>query len=565
MNLGSLYLPVRAVDESPVFAQGPSKSHLVDETPGRLHLALVKIRDPQNADDTTLRRVGLTLVQLLHLGMASTVVVDCEDGNGTSKAIQRRLSLEQADRIVSAIEKHGNRGARRLDNIITASAQNEELQPSVKIRRWTGTSNRELLLAPLRRGVIPVVASVAFVPETYSLMTVDANEVVLALARELTGLNPGLKATEYPRETGKVASVQKQVSIDRIILLDPLGGIPSADQSRGSHVFINLEQEYGNIKREIMQNAPMDTQHYELRRFSRLRIPQFEAQTHLGNLELLQQTLALLPPSSSALLTTLQDAANSNRRPQELSQSPGVGTRRQRNPLIYNLLTDKPVFSSSLPSERTSSASSRLEPVAATTFVKRGMPVTIIPNPLDRPWTPPLSSNPPIQLSDPRIDLPRLIHLIEDSFGRKLDINHYFSRIKDRLAGIIIVGEYEGGALLTWETPDGSPTMVPYLDKFAVLKRSQGAGGVADIIFKAMVRDCFPQGVCWRSRRDNPVNKWYFERAKGTWKIPETNWTMFWTTGGVEGGQKRRGVFGDYEAVCKGVVPSWADNKKVVD
>ncbi|KAL9033488.1 MAG: hypothetical protein Q9214_007494, partial [Letrouitia sp. 1 TL-2023] len=438
--------------------------------------------------------------------------------------------------------------------------------PSVKIRRWAGTSNRDLLLAPLRRGVIPVVASVAFVAETHSLITVDANEVVLALARELAGLKPDLKVAEYNKETERVASIEKQVSIDRIILLDPLGGIPSADQSRGSHVFINLEQEYDDIKHELMQNTPMDTQHHELRRLPRLRIPRLEAQTHLKSLELLHQTLALLPPSSSALLTTLQDAANSSRRPQELSQSPGVGTRRQRNPLIYNLLTDKPVFSSSLPSERTGSASSRLEPVVATTFVKRGMPVTIIPNPLDRPWTPPLSSDPPIQLSDPRIDLPRLIHLIEDSFGRKLDIKHYFSRIKDRLAGIIIAGEYEGGALLTWETPpDGSPTMVPYLDKFAVLKRSQGAGGVADIIFKAMVRDCFPQGVCWRSRRDNPVNKWYFERAKGTWKIPETSWTMFWTTGGVEGGQKRRGVFGDYEAVCKGVTPSWADNKEVVD
>jgi len=144
-------------------------------------------------------------------------------------------------------------------------------------------------------------------------------------------------------------------------------------------------------------------------------------------------------------------------------------------------------------------------------------------------------------------------------------------RINDRIAGLIIAGEYEGGAILTWEFPpgvqdDGSDAslsrMVPYLDKFAVLKRSQGAGGVADIVFNAMVRSCFPKGVCWRSRQDNPVNKWYFERARGTWKLSETNWTMFWTTEGVPENQQ---IFRDYEGVCRGVEPSWADNTGVVD
>jgi amino-acid N-acetyltransferase len=158
------------------------------------------------------------------------------------------------------------------------------------------------------------------------------------------------------------------------------------------------------------------------------------------------------------------------------------------------------------------------------------------------------------------------VHLIEDSFSRQLDVPHYISRIESSLAGIIIAGGYEGGAILTWENPPHKSPLtapkVPYLDKFAVLKRSQGAGGVADIVFNAMVRNCFPDGVCWRSRTDNPVNKWYFERAKGTWKIPGSNWTMFWTTEGVEKGDD---TFLDYEAVCRSVVPSWADKKAVVD
>ena len=104
--------------------------------------------------------------------------------------------------------------------------------------------------------------------------------------------------------------------------------------------------------------------------------------------------------------------------------------------------------------------------------------------------------------------------------------------------------------------------MVPYLDKFAVLKRSQGAGGVADIVFNAMVRSCFPNGVCWRSRKDNPVNKWYFERSRGTWKLSDSNWAMFWTTPGLP---EDEGRFRDYEAVCRTIQPSWADKKSVVD
>lgn len=125
--------------------------------------------------------------------------------------------------------------------------------------------------------------------------------------------------------------------------------------------------------------------------------------------------------------------------------------------------------------------------------------------------------------------------------------------------------------------------MVPYLDKFAVLKKSQGTGGVADIVFTAMVRDCFPNGVVWRSRKDNPVNKWYFERARGTRLLEGCGWTMFWTTGnevvfgegdgagdGVERGRigdagGQGGRIRDYEAVCRAVLPTWADGKAVVD
>ena len=242
-------------------------------------------------------------------------------------------------------------------------------------------------------------------------------------------------------------------------------------------------------------------------------------QRHLKNLNLLKHNLALLPPTSSALLTTAQEAATLSEVGME-DATPGVETRRARNPLIFNLLTDKPLVSSSLPQARlkTCSDGARTTAVQRSTamFAKRGMPVTMIPEPDSAGWQRPGPGMKTMSLEDPRIDFPRLLNLIEDSFNRPLDVNHYLDRIRNKVAGVIIAGEYEGGALLTWETPPGVPEdsedsaqrLVPYLDKFAVLKRSQGAGGVADIVFSAMTRTCFPEGLCWRSRKDNPVNKW---------------------------------------------------------
>jgi amino-acid N-acetyltransferase len=223
------------------------------------------------------------------------------------------------------------------------------------------------------------------------------------------------------------------------------------------------------------------------------------------------------------------------------------------------------------------------------TFLKKGIPVTLIPDPrITGGWQPPSPGSASIELeNDPRIDFPKLVDLIEDSFRRKLDARHYLDRIRGRVAGVIIAGDYEGGAICTWETPSSlqttpspdSPMWIPYLDKFAVLTRSQGSGGVADIVWGALTRSCFPSGLVWRSRTSNPVNKWYFERAVGMWNLADGQWTMFWTTDGVveEWAEKHSGHksllnmsakdnemtrWDAYVSVCGGVAPSWADGKR---
>ena len=579
VNLGSLFLPT-IVDESPIFTQTDLAETFVSPAAGPLHVALVYIRSTDRIEEDTLQGIGRTLSQLTTLGLSCVVVVEHQDGGRTAIEKQglawRDQALTQADRIVAAIDLHSGHGARRLESVVGVTSTEGLTNHSIKVRGRARIIHRSLLLAPLRRGIIPVIPPIGYTINGQKTTHVEANEIVLALTREFAGITQYQNSTEDPLQAAeKVKIAQKEISLDRVIVLDRHGGIPSMDQSQRPHVFINLEQEYGEICNELESNispnslSRLDEQDVIMTAASNLEATSLAAA--LENIQLIKNTLGILPPSSSAILITPQEASNPTHRP--TSFTPGVGTRSQRNTLIHNLLTDKPIFSSSLPQNRLSAPTSLPhEAPCPPTFFKRGMPVTIIPNPQGKPWEQPSSTTKPLQLSDPRIDLPRLVHLIEDSFGRKLDVQHYLARLSTSLAGIIIAGEYEGAAILTWETPPSpdppspspSPRLVPYLDKFAVLQRSQGSGGVADIVFSAMVRQCFPNGVVWRSRKGNPVNKWYFERAKGMWKIPTDQgegWTMFWTTDGVGSGE----LFMDYARVCSGVGTSWADGKARLD
>ena len=593
VNLGSFYGASRAVYDSPVFRQHATpKPQLEEAVEEKLHLALVKITTPQLLEDSVLNGVGKTLAQLTRLGMACCVVVD--PGPADNHNALRKIAVEQADRIAAAVHAQPDSKSIRLDSVFSITSTTPDV-PTVL--------SRKILMNPLRDGKITIVPPIGYTDNAPKAVYVPANNAVLALTKELAGLASPHDPDEDPLVTAdRIRDLQKQVSLDRIILLDPLGGIPAFTGPQTSHAFINMEQEVGEIADELLrvrqstatagteQSGKDSSSIAEGSRLSKfnnsevvampagqtnhITVPAPEQDAidgHLANLHLANQALAMLPSASSGIITSPTDVANSAQTPQASDVS-SVGTRRQRNPLIHNLLTDKPLLSSSLPMSRRGAVQGNGTvdtPTSHTTFVKRGMPLTVLPNPRVKMWS--AYQEPRVKLDDPCIDLPRLVHLIEDSFDHKLDVQDYLNRVNNRLAGVIIAGEYEGGAILTWETPPGVPDdgseasrarMVPYLDKFAVLKRSQGAGGVADMVFNAMVRTCFPNGVCWRSRRDNPVNKWYFERSCGTWKLMDTNWTMFWTTPGLpEDPQKLQ----DYEAVCRSIQPSWADNTGVID
>lgn len=546
VNLGQLYLPTRAAAATPTFSQYQEQDAQVQRGAGEIHVALVCLRAPNQIDDETLNGIALTMAQLVRLDMQIVLVLNCEDEVMQSEHVSYKDTYRhQASRVVAALERHNNEGARYVDSALTVAGSEPVPASRPQVVGSVELSIPKLITGPLKRGAIPVVPAIAY-DTTYKSQKVSVSGVMLALTRALSGLAAVSDSANEPLDT--------DTSVERIIMLDPLGGLPTESRQDKAHVFVNLEQEYDGIRDEI-QSQNMSP-HY------------------LDTLTLVRDCLALLPPASSALLISPEEAAISSQSPRK-DPAIGITTRRQKNPLIHNLLTNKPLISSSLPVARLSAngivPSISSENATRSTLVKRGMPLMIVPDLRKQPWTPPKPGESTIALDNhPDINFPRLVALIEDSFRRPLDAQHYLDRIKNRVAGVIIAGEYEGGAILTWEEPrtlgfdanSGSERLVPYLDKFAVLQRSQGSSGVADIVFQAMVRSCFPDGVCWRSRWSNPVNKWYFERSRGTWHLEGTQWTMFWTNPDLVADKQR---WEDYVSVCRNIEPSWADNKAKPD
>lgn len=112
------------------------------------------------------------------------------------------------------------------------------------------------------------------------------------------------------------------------------------------------------------------------------------------------------------------------------------------------------------------------------------------------------------------VDVGRLAALLEECFGRSLS-GDYFSRLE--LRRIYLADSYRAAAIVT------HCGTVPYLDKFAVTQEAQGMG-IGGSIWTRLRAD-FPK-LFWRSRRDNPINRWYFEHADGTHRNDQ--WVVFW-------------------------------------
>eukprot|EP01112_Ceratiomyxa_fruticulosa_P012922 TRINITY_DN3602_c0_g1_i5.p1 TRINITY_DN3602_c0_g1~~TRINITY_DN3602_c0_g1_i5.p1 ORF type:complete len:857 (-),score=203.25 TRINITY_DN3602_c0_g1_i5:196-2766(-) len=120
-----------------------------------------------------------------------------------------------------------------------------------------------------------------------------------------------------------------------------------------------------------------------------------------------------------------------------------------------------------------------------------------------------------------QVDLGKLKHLIEDAFGKPL-VDDYFETLSKRIYKIYLSQSFRAVAILTKENG------IPYLDKFAATENAKG-DGLGETIWARLISE--HKQLFWRSRNNNSINPWYFQKATG--HIRDVHWTIFWY--GIEG------------------------------
>lgn len=240
----------------------------------------------------------------------------------------------------------------------------------------------------------------------------------------------------------------------KVVLINDRGGIST---SHGPLSMVNLLEDYQDL---VATLGPL------------AEAGDVKARGALNDLWTVKQTLENLPPSASAILASASVSAAA----------------------ISNLITDKPTFSSSLdaPPDTFLVGGAEMDSANTPTVVRNGLHVAAHKT-LDT------------------LDLPRLKDLLEASFGRTLEDEPFWARMRDVLDMVIVAGDYDGASIMTREPWPGTEGLI-YLDKFAASPRSQGTG-VADILWRRMAKEY--DLWFWRSRTVNPVNKWLVGRKHG--------------------------------------------------
>ncbi|KAF7320121.1 N-acetyltransferase domain-containing protein [Mycena kentingensis (nom. inval.)] len=451
-------------------APSPVLSSLLDPVIKRT--ALVKVQGPFT--DPQLDSIARGLVYLEKLSLVSVIVVE-SDAVPRGDQDERSVLIEETMRLVTTLEKQGARARPVLGSVVRLGPQpgEDEDVPDVP-EAHTFPSDFIPIRSALRSGEIPVIPPFALDSFCRSVR-VDANDVLGALAR-------GMAQAGGPSDLSDSGNVD--LTPMRLMIINREGGVPSYARSGYPHLLINLTSEYSHIH---------ETFHDPWRHSN---------PSALSNLALARTCLNFMPPTSSAIMVS----------------------HRSPSSLIANLITNKPALSSSLP-HALLQGNRKLTPHTPT-LLRRGLPIRVI-RALDE------------------VDRPKLNALLEQSFGRTLDERAFYQRLEKTLDFVIVAGDYAGAAIVTSESSGGaSPHPISYLDKFAVLPSHQGDGTV-DFLWVALHDESYglghpfaanPNGgkggvgeghdLVWRSRADNPVNKWYFERSSG--HVRMGSWVLFW-------------------------------------
>ncbi|KAJ6574955.1 hypothetical protein B0H19DRAFT_1254588 [Mycena capillaripes] len=445
--------------------------------------ALVKFQGPFT--DVQLDSIARGMVYLEKLGLVSVIVVE-NDTLPRGEQDERSALIEETMRIVTTLEKQGARARPVLGAVVRLGPKpgDEDLAESPDFaypEAHTFPSDLVPIRSALRAGEIPVIPPFALDSFCRSVR-VDANDVLGALARGM------VEAAEIDSSQPKapvdiLASEDVDLTPMRLMIINREGGVPSYARLGYPHLLINLSSEYSHIH---------DTFHDPWHSSN---------PTALSNLALARTCLTYMPPTSSAIMVS----------------------HRSPSSLIANLITNKPALSSSLPHALLQG--NRRLTAHTPTLLRRGLPIRVLRTAND-------------------IDRPKMNALLEQSFGRTLDQQAFYERLERTLDFVIVAGDYVGAAIVTNEPSEGSATPISYLDKFAVLPSHQGDGTV-DFLWVALHDESYglghpfsanPNGgkggvgegrdLVWRSRANNPVNKWYFERSSG--HIRMGSWVLFW-------------------------------------
>ena len=424
------------------------------------------------------------MVYLEKLGLVSVIVVD-NDEIPRGVEDERSAIIDEVMRIVTCLEKQGARALPVPGAVVRLGPKPDDSTPIPDGIEPPEThafpTDLSTIRSALDSGEIPVIAPFALDSFCRSVR-VDSNDVIAGLARgmvECTGVSNASEAAEGSSELPSEVDLTPL----RVMIINRDGGIPSYARSGYPHLLINLNSECNYIH-ETFQPAWRESH-----------------PSALSNLSLARTCLHYMPPSSSAIMVSHKSPSS----------------------LIGNLITNKPAVSSSLP-HALLQGNRRLTPHTPT-LLRRGLPIQVVRSVHD-------------------IDKTKTTALLEQSFKKELNSDDFYDRLTKVLDFVIIVGDYAGAAIVTNEISSVGQPPISYLDKFAVLPSHQGDGTV-DFLWVALHDESYglghpfsanPNGgrggkgegrdLVWRSRSNNPINKWYFERSSGHLRMGP--WVLFW-------------------------------------
>ncbi|KAI9245068.1 hypothetical protein BY458DRAFT_543195 [Sporodiniella umbellata] len=430
-------------------------------SPSYHQLSITKVEGPFQKQGW--QNVGKTLHTLQKLGLTSIVVPDNPEWATeiSTPSELRKRMANESTALVEAIQQAGGRAALLYGSTLERS---NFVPDFIDV-------NLDLVLSAIKNNQIPVILPILTEHEGKQI-PVKASDAVLALNYRL--------ATQ---------AIDPKLVPSKVVVVNKEGGIPNHERPGTAHSLVNLQEEYSEIESVLLSPRP-----------------EWQAGYHnaLENLTMVKKCLSQLPVTSSAVITPIASLPSA---------------------LISNLITDKPLYSSSLPVTDYTRINQ-----AKTTVLRHGTKINTFQNPSD-------------------LDTDKLVKLLESSFRKRIDLDSFYTRLEKVLSSAIIAGDYEGAVIMTNERSHNTHTSTHvYLDKYSIAPSSQGMG-LTDILWKRMC-DSYPEFL-WRSRKDNGVNKWYFERANGYLRLKDSNWVLFWH------GKKGHEQLSEYAQIANAIAPSF--------